>query len=103
MPTDLVVLDDVVRSARFLPVTNRWPERNGVAVIGELPLRWLDRSHDPTPTAAGTKVSRSPEPDRYVKRSLLDLLGHRVNEPGQQALLSHSASSPLTSKFDETL
>src|SRR5438128_1201314 len=65
-PTDLVLLDPVVRPAGELPASDRWLQRDRVTIEHQVPPSWLDWCHDLLTAAARATMNCCPVSDRDV-------------------------------------
>lgn len=89
-PYDLVVPDEVVGSARIVPVPDRGVQTHCVAVSRQLPARLRKRRHHFLPAAAWTQMQRRLEALTDVKHARHQRGWCELNELGANV---HSAPS----------
>lgn len=75
-PYHFAVVDDVVRAAWKLPVTNRGPKRRAVAMLLDFPFGRCQRRSNLGAAAACTKVGRSLILVRDIQHTFDQNLGH---------------------------
>lgn len=98
-PTHTTSLDPVVRAACEIPVSDRWAQRNGVAIELKRPVGRRDRRHHLLAATAGAPMDRRGVLHRHVQNSILQLAGHQLHELVRKLVMLQVGFSSLVSRL----